>query len=68
LNKRPRQASRRQLTPIDAGCIDRVEPIPQYRLVEAKAKKGSKVSDNVLQRLPFYSAALGNHKLFHGPS
>ena len=48
LYERPRECSRRQLTPVGARRVNYVEPFWYVALVEAKPKKSTKASDNVL--------------------
>jgi hypothetical protein len=48
LDQRPCQCARRQLTPVGARRVNCVEPFSYFALVEAKPKKSTKASDNVL--------------------
>jgi hypothetical protein len=48
LDKRPCQGSRQQFTSVGARRVNYVEPLLDLALVEAKPKKSTKASDNVL--------------------
>jgi hypothetical protein len=53
LDKRPCKGSRRQFTSVGARCVNYVQPLLDLAMVEAKPKKSTKASDNVLEGLSF---------------